>query len=124
MKNITLLIILCLPLLSIGQNKNALNFESKNHDFGTISSNSQKAIATFQFTNTSKTPIEIVRIHGENHCLDIDSLSLKSYAPGEKGTITVTYNTECVGPIRKTLSVFTSKKAMTITLKLTGKVKA
>jgi hypothetical protein len=122
MKNFTFLIILCLPLLFFGQKSNGLSFESTSHDFGTITSNS-KAVATFFFTNNSSSSIEILKVHGENHCLEIDNSCLKIYAPQEKGIITVTYNTDCKGPIRKTLSVFTSlENNNAISLKLVGKV--
>jgi len=121
MKNITLSFLFILPLFLYSQSDQGLNFESTEHDFGKISSGS-KALAKFSFTNESNKNVEILKIHGENHCLEIDSLNLKSYAPKESGSIIVSYNTDCIGPIRKTLSVFTSSKRNTITLKLLGEV--
>lgn len=122
MKNFLLLFFLTIPLLFFGQKSEGLSFESTIYDFGNLSSNSE-AVATFLFSNEAGTPIEIVKIHGGNHCIDIDSSSIKMYAPNEKGIITVIYDTDCKGPIRKTLSVFTSlKDSNTISLKLTGKI--
>ena len=121
MKIFIFLLILNSPFCFYGQSNQGLSFESTSYDFGTISSGTD-AVATFNFTNNTSVEIEILKIHGENHCIEIDSSSLKRYAPKEKGLITVTYNTECIGPIRKTLSVFTSVKGNTSTLKLTGKV--
>jgi hypothetical protein len=121
MKNITLSLLFILPFCLYSQSNQGLNFESTDFDFGNVSSGS-KALATFLFTNESSKYVEILKIHGGNHCLEIDSTSLKSYAPKEKGIITATYNTDCIGPIRKTLSVFTTSKDNTITLKLLGEV--
>lgn len=121
MKRYAILLFLCLPSLSFGQSEEVLSFESTTYDFGTIPSSS-KAQAKFLFTNTSDSSVEILKIHGGNHCIEIDTSSHRSYAPKEKGMISLTYDTSCKGPIRKTLSVFTSGKNNTITLKLTGKI--
>lgn len=120
MKTLLSLLLLFLPILFFGQSNDGLSFEFTSHDFGTISSNSD-AVVKFSFTNTSTKDIEISKILGQNQCIEIDSSSLKRYSPKEKGVISVTYDTSCVGPIRKTLSVFTSNNE-TSTLKLTGKV--
>jgi hypothetical protein len=91
------------------------------YDFGIINSKN-KAEAVFKFKNSSNSAIEILKIHGQSHCIEIDSTSLRTYAPKEKGEILISYNTKCKGPIRRTVSVFTSQKDNTITLKLIGKV--
>lgn len=122
MKNFTILMFLSFPILFWGQNEKGLSFESTTYDFGTISS-STKAHAKFLFTNTSDLPIEIIKIHGENHCIEIDSSSHKIYEPKEKGIVSVIYDTSCKGHIRKTLSVFTINESNTISLKLIGRVK-
>lgn len=121
MKNFIIPLFFCLPVLFFGQNDTGLTFESKSYDFGTISSTS-KAKAKFLFTNASDSSVEILKILGESHCIKIDTSSQRSYAPKEKGFILITYDTSCKGPIRKTLSVFTSNKNNTISLKLTGKI--
>lgn len=121
MKTFTFLLFLCWPLVFFSQKTEGLSFESTSFNFGNISSKSE-AKAKFLFTNTSDTPIEIQKIHGKTHCIEIDTSSQKTYAPQEKGMIIVNYNTSCKGPIRKTLSVFTSNENNTISLKLIGKV--
>lgn len=121
MKNFTLLIFIGFPFLFFSQTESGLSFETTSHDFGAVSKDT-KIEATFFFTNTSDLPVEILKIHGQNHCIEIDSSSLKVYDPKEKGLVTVNYNSNCMGPIRKTLSVFTSVENNTISLKLTGKV--
>lgn len=123
MKNLTILFIALFPLLFFSQdNSKSLSFESKTYDFGELKSKS-KAKAIFNFKNNSESTIEIVQILGINHCIEIDSSSVRKYSPNENGIITVIYDTNCKGPIRKTLSVFTSEKeSKAISLKLTGKV--
>jgi hypothetical protein len=109
------------PLLLFSQENVGLRFQSTIYDFGELSSN-EDATALFNFVNASGTPIEILNIKGGSRCVLIDSSSVKSFAPSEKGEIFITYNTACIGPIRKTLSVFTDYKDDTVSLKLTGKV--
>lgn len=109
------------PLLLFSQESVGLRFQSTTYDFGELSSN-EDATALFNFVNASGTPIEILNIQGASRCVLIDSSSVKSYAPSEKGEIFITYNTACTGPIRKTLSVFTDYKDDTVALKLTGEV--
>lgn len=121
MKNFTFLLCFSFPLFFYGQKTEGLSFETTTYDFGNITSKS-KAEARFLFSNTSDSPVQILKIHGENHCIEIDSLSKKTYAPKEKGMISVTYDTSCKGHIRKTLSVFTTGQNNTISLKLIGKV--
>lgn len=121
MKKLILLSLIFMPMLFFSQENKGLSFKTTSHDFGIINSKSN-AKATFNFTNTSESIVEILKVHGENRCIVIDSLSVRSYAPKEKGTITITYDSDCKGPIRKTVSVFTSNKNNTISLKLIGKV--
>ena len=109
------------PLLLFSQESEGLRFQSTTYDFGELSSN-EDATALFNFVNASSTPIEILNIQGGSRCVLINSSSVKSYAPSEKGKIFITYNTACIGPIRKTLSVFTDNKDETVSLKLTGEV--
>ena len=123
MKNLSFLIFLSLPMLFFSQNKKGLDFETETHDFGIIDSkNKAKIIAKFFFTNSANSPVEILKIHGQNRCIEIDSSSIKKYKPKEKGIITISYNTDCHGPIRKTLSVLTSHKNNLTPLKLRGEI--
>jgi hypothetical protein len=121
MKNFTFLCFLWFHFITFGQNPEGLSFEATTYDFGTIKSKTN-AKAVFKFENISNSAIEILKIHGQGHCIEIDSSSLRTYAPKERGEILISYNISCKGPIRRTVSVFTSQKDNTITLKLIGKV--
>jgi hypothetical protein len=121
MKNFIFLCFLCFYFITFGQNPEGLTFETSTYDFGTIDSKTN-AKAVFKFENSSNSAIEILKIHGQSLCIEIGSSSLKTYAPKQKGEILISYNISCKGPIRRTLSVFTSQKENTITLKLIGKV--
>lgn len=121
MKSYIVLFFIGVPFLFFGQKSEGLSFVSTTYNFGTISSNSLLK-AEFLFTNTSDLPVEIIKIHGDNDCIEIDTSSYRNYKPEEKGVITVIYNASCKGHIRRTLSVFTSNKNNTVSLKLTGKI--
>ncbi|WP_019038198.1 DUF1573 domain-containing protein [Psychroflexus tropicus] len=123
MKTFYYLLLILTPLINYSQTQDGLSFQATTHDFGTLMKGSE-AKAKFKFLNSSSKTIEILKIHGENHCLKIDTSSLKAYAPNEKGVIIAEYDTNCTGPIRKTLSVFTSLKDNTTTLKLIGEVRS
>ena len=69
--------------LSFGQNSKGLNFESSHYDFGNLSSKTN-AQGMFEFSNTSNKSIEILKIHGQDQCLEINTSNLKSYAPQAK----------------------------------------
>ena len=121
MNNFTFFCFLWLHFVMFGQNPEGLSFETSTYNFGTIDSQTE-AKAVFKFKNSANSTIEILKIHGKSHCINIDSSSLRTYAPKEDGKILISYNTGCKGPIRRTVSVFTSQEEHTITLKLIGKV--
>lgn len=65
-------------------------FDNTDHDFGMISDDNPVS-HEFKFTNTGKTDLEIGNIVGSCGCT-VPALEKKTYAPGESGTIKVTYN--------------------------------
>lgn len=121
MLKLILIFILGVQFFGYAQSPEGLCFENLHLDLGVVTSNND-ANGIFKFSNTSNTSIEILNIHGQNHCVEIDTSSLKSFAPKAKGEIKINYNLSCKGPIRKTISVFTSFSKEPITLKLTGKI--
>lgn len=72
------------------ENAPKITFEKTTHDFGQIPDD--KPVETvFKFTNTGKTPLEIVQAAGSCGCT-VPALSKKTYAPGETGEIKVSFN--------------------------------
>lgn len=66
------------------------NFESTDVDFGNISDDVVKE-AEFKFTNAGTGPLEITNTQGSCGCT-VGTLDKRVYAPGETGSIKVTFN--------------------------------
>lgn len=100
-----------------------INFEIETIDYGEISKGSD-GVRTFIFENTGNTPLEIQRVRSSCGCT-IPKKPEVPIAPGDKGEITVKYDTNRVGVFRKTITVNTnvSSKAI-IALKIKGNVLA
>jgi protocatechuate 3,4-dioxygenase beta subunit len=67
-----------------------ITFESETHDFGQVSPGS-KNTGEFKFTNTGDAVLKVKKIKTSCGCT-VARLTKKEYAPGESGTITVTYS--------------------------------
>lgn len=100
-----------------------INFEIETIDYGEISKGSD-GIRTFIFENTGNAPLEIQGVRSSCGCT-IPKKPEVPIAPGDKGEITVKYDTNRVGVFRKTITVNTnvSSKAI-IALKIKGNVLA
>ena len=100
-----------------------INFEIETIDYGEISKGSD-GVRTFIFENTGNTPLEIQGVRSSCGCT-IPKKPKVPIAPGDKGEITVKYDTNRVGVFRKTITVNTnvSSKAI-IALKIKGNVLA
>ncbi len=97
-----------------------ISFEQMIYDFGKIGPGTRK-VGEFKFTNTGDSLLEIGKI--EACCGGTAKLSKnkKKYAPGESGTVEVSYNSgRYPGPITKRLYVNSNDKArprVTLTIK-------
>ncbi len=100
-----------------------INFEIETIDYGEISKGSD-GFRTFIFENTGNAPLEIQGVRSSCGCT-IPKKPKGPIAPGDKGEITVKYDTNRVGVFRKTITVNTnvSSKAI-IALKIKGNVLA
>ena len=100
-----------------------INFEIETIDYGEISKGSD-GVRTFIFENTGNAPLEIQGVRSSCGCT-IPKKPEVPIAPGDKGEITVKYDTNRVGVFRKTITVNTnvSSKAI-IALKIKGNVLA
>ena len=80
-----------------------ISFSSLIIDYGEIDKGSD-GIRTFEFTNTGTEPLIIAKVYSSCGCT-IPKKPEAPIAPGEKGEIQVKYDTNRVGPIRKTITV-------------------
>ena len=124
MKKILSLFTLFLTLnaLVYGQNDGPnIEFVSQVIDYGQIEKGSD-GVRTFEFTNTGSQPLIISKVYSSCGCT-IPKKPEAPIPPGEKGEIQVRYNTNLVGPIRKTITVNSNAESTPIvSLKIKGSV--
>ncbi len=96
-----------LPPLDPAKPTARISFDKAGIDFGAISDETN-VTGTFTFTNVGNATLEINNTAGSCGCT-VPALSKRSYAPGESGTITVTYNPHNrKGPQTTTVSVMSN----------------
>ena len=100
-----------------------INFDLDTIDYGEIVKGSDGG-RTFTFENTGDAPLEIKGVRSSCGCT-IPKKPEAPIAPGEKGEITVRYDTNRAGEFRKTITVNTNvASASIIALKIRGNVLA
>ncbi|MFZ4752013.1 MAG: DUF1573 domain-containing protein [Chitinophagaceae bacterium] len=91
-------------------NAPVFKFVEETHDFGTLKEGPQ-AVYEFVFTNTGKEPLIIQSCSASCGCTTPD-WSKDPILPGQKGKITVKYNTEGrVGTFNKTVYIASNAKS-------------
>lgn len=100
----------------------AIRFEKLTHDFGKLAYDSD-ATATFTFTNRGTLPLVIIKCRATCGCTE-PKWSLEPIKPGEKGEITVSYNTQITGPFNKPITVITNADTSSVVLTIKGTVES
>lgn len=123
-KAILFILLIFAPLaLSAQASGPMINFDMDTIDYGEIVKGSDGG-RTFTFENTGDAPLEIQGVRSSCGCT-IPKKPEAPIAPGEKGEITVRYDTNRVGVFRKTITVNTNvASASIIALKIRGNVLA
>lgn len=99
----------------------AIKFTSQVVDYGEIERGSD-GIRVFEFVNSGDQPLVISKVYSSCGCT-IPKKPEAPIAPGEKGEIQVKYDTNRVGPIRKTITVNSNAESTPIvSLKIKGTV--
>jgi len=99
-----------------------IEFKEEVIDYGTIEKGAD-GIRKFEFTNTGTEPLIISRVYSSCGCT-IPKKPEDPVLPGETGEIEVKYDTKRVGPIRKTISVYSNAGATPFPLKIKGTIVA
>lgn len=108
-KSIVIMVMMFLAALNIqAQDKpvapqDSIIFASTVHDYGTIVQASD-GTCEFKFTNKGKAPIVLNDVKASCGCT-VPEWTRTPVAPGEKGTIKVTYNTNNMGAFSKSITV-------------------
>ena len=97
-----------------------ITFESDVVDYGTIEKGDD-GIREFKFTNTGSSPLFITQVRSSCGCT-IPKKPNDSIMPGVEEVIEVKYDTNRVGPIRKTITVSSNAVTPVVALQIKGTV--
>ena len=119
--SIALMLIASLNMAMAQQNEAQIKFDTLQHNFGTFSESSPVQECVFTFTNIGTAPLVINQAVASCGCT-IPEYTKKPIQPGEKGTITITYNGKgkFPGHFKKTITVRTNAKTDMIRLYVEG----
>ena len=97
-----------------------IEFKESTIDYGEIAKGSD-GVRVFEFTNTGNAPLVISNVAPSCGCT-IPKKPTAPIQPGETGIIEVKYDTNRLGPIRKTVTVTSNAETPTVALKIKGRV--
>ncbi|MEI7489875.1 MAG: DUF1573 domain-containing protein [Bacteroidota bacterium] len=106
----------------VNPNAPEISFEKLVHDYGTIFQGADGA-CEFKFSNTGKEPLILSKPITSCGCTT-SSWPQEPILPGKSDVIKVTYNTNNVGPINKTITVNSNAKSTSVRLTIKGTVVA
>ena len=116
-----LLIVMAMSFVAVhSQEAPQIVFDSLTIDYGTIEKGDD-GVRVFRFTNTGATPLEIKQVRSSCGCT-IPKKPDAPVAPGAVSEIEVKYDTQRVGPIRKTITVSSNSSTPVVALKIKGEV--
>ena len=122
-KLLMLLFVGVIGFTATAQDKTAkIEFKNDVIDYGEITKGSD-GVRVFEFTNTGAVPLVISNVRSSCGCT-IPKKPKDPIAPGDTGVIEVKYDTNRVGPIRKTITVQSNAETPTAALKIKGTVVA
>ena len=106
----------------IDENQNApvINFEKLVHDYGTIYQNSD-GVCKFTFENTGKEPLILSKPKSSCGCT-VPVWPKHPILPGQSDEIKITYATKRIGPINKSVTIYSNAKNKQVILRIKGKV--
>ena len=102
--------------------KDSIVFAATTHDYGTIVQSSDGS-CVFAFTNKGKAPIVLNDVRASCGCT-VPEWTRTPVAPGEKGSIKVTYNTNNIGAFTKSITVNSNAVNSPLVLIIKGTVTA
>ncbi|WP_373057009.1 DUF1573 domain-containing protein [Zunongwangia sp. H14] len=120
MKNLVMIAVFILAGIGTASAQAKMEFKSETIDYGTIKKGSD-GVRVFEFTNTGNEPLVIEDVKSSCGCT-VPKKPTNPILPGESGQIEVKYDTKRVGPIRKTVTVYSNTEEPTKALKIKGTV--
>lgn len=119
-KNVIIALIAFIGFVQQSNAQAKIEFNNDVIDYGEIAKGSD-GVRTFEFTNVGDAPLVISNVKSSCGCT-VPSKPDGPVAPGESSAIQVKYDTKRVGPIRKTVTVYSNADEPIISLKIKGKV--
>ncbi|TVZ27397.1 uncharacterized protein DUF1573 [Gillisia sp. Hel_I_86] len=122
MKTFLTILILTVTGFSTVNAQNTAKFEFKSEviDYGDIEKGSD-GVRTFQFKNVGTEPLIIENVYSSCGCT-VPTWTKAAIAPGKTGEIQVKYDTTRVGPIRRTITIYSNADEPTKAVKIKGRV--
>ena len=117
MKKIILVAIVALVSF-VAQAQAKIEFKTETIDYGTITKGSD-GLRVFEFTNTGDQDLIVSDVKSSCGCT-VPQKPDGPIAPGASGEIKVKYDTKRLGPIRKTVTVYSNATESTKALKIKG----
>lgn len=116
-----LIFILTLVVFGLSAQAQAkIEFKTETIDYGAIAKGSD-GVRVFEFTNTGDQELIVSNVKSSCGCT-VPQKPDGPIAPGATGVIKVKYDTNRVGPIRKTVTVYSNATESTKALKIKGVV--
>ena len=97
-----------------------ISFKNETVDYGKIEKGSD-GVRVFEFTNTGDAELVVTNVKSSCGCT-VPKKPEAPIAPGNSGSIEVKYDTNRVGPIRKTVTVYSNADEPIKALKIKGEV--
>ena len=119
MKKLLIFAVLIATGLSV-QAQAKIEFKTEVIDYGEVKRGSD-GIRVFEFTNTGQSPLVITEVNSTCGCT-IPEKPEQPIGPGESGKIKVKYDTQIIGPIRKTITVYSNAEVPAKSVKIKGRV--
>lgn len=106
MKRLFLALTMLVAMVATASAQAEIKFDKVVHNFGNFSEKSPVQKTTFTFTNVGNKPLVINQAIASCGCT-VPSYTKQPIAPGQKGTITVTYNGKSMFPghFKKSITV-------------------
>jgi hypothetical protein len=103
------------------RNKAVISFETLVYEYGEIEYEGNGE-CSFEFTNTGTESLVLSNVQASCGCT-VPKWSKDPIKPGEKGTITVKYNTRIPGNFNKSIRVYSNADPSQVVLRIKGSVK-
>lgn len=115
---ITLYVLATITLTTVAQPRFTSNTET--HDFGQIEWKHPVSVQ-YSITNTGNQPLVLTEVEPDCAC-SVVQWTKTPIAPGEKGTVNVTFDAEALGHFRKSVAIYSNAQPNLVYLKFNGEV--